>query len=156
MFPVLVLLLGAGLSVPRMARANSGNAILETVGLGAAVGTVLGASTLSFYDRPADHLVNLAYGAGIGIVAGMGYLVFRSLTGEAQVSSVPGVKGSGDYNGIAMQRSTPSRKGKAESLNGDGDLGLGPRLSVLAQAEPRPFRSNPPAALWMPIVSLTW
>ncbi len=82
--PVLgLLLLGAllSLSAPRMARANSGDTFLETIGIGIAVGTVLGASTLPFYDQPGKHLVNLAYGAGAGAAVGVGVAVYGWLSG---------------------------------------------------------------------------
>ena len=57
-------------AAPRDARANS---ILETIGIGIAVGTVLGASTLPFYDQPGKHVSNLAYGAAAGVVVGLVY-----------------------------------------------------------------------------------
>jgi|GEM_PF-5092569 len=39
-------------------------------GLGAA-GGILGLSTLSFYSKPESHLINILYGASIGIIAGV-------------------------------------------------------------------------------------
>lgn len=53
------------------------------MGVSIAVGTVLGASTLSFYEEPGDHIVNLAYGAGIGAVAGMGFLLYKAFSGQS-------------------------------------------------------------------------
>lgn len=44
----------------------------NTVGvilLSGLVGGVLGLSTLSFYDRPQDHIRNITLGAGIGVIA---------------------------------------------------------------------------------------
>lgn len=44
----------------------------NTVGvilLSGLVGGVLGLSTLSFYDRPQDHIRNITIGAGIGVIA---------------------------------------------------------------------------------------
>ena len=57
-----------------MASAPSAHAssFLETFGLGVAGGTVLGASTLPFYERPNAHSVNLAIGAAIGAAVGLG------------------------------------------------------------------------------------
>ena len=69
------------LSAPRIARANSGN-FLETIGLGIAVGTVLGASTLPFYDQPGTHANNLAYGASIGAATGVGVLFYSLVAGH--------------------------------------------------------------------------
>jgi len=45
---------------------------LETFGLSGVGGTVLGASTLPFYRQPGDHSVNLAWGAAVGAVVGLG------------------------------------------------------------------------------------
>lgn len=38
------------------------------------VGGVLGLSTLSFYDRPQDHIRNITLGAGIGVIASALYM----------------------------------------------------------------------------------
>ena len=70
--PVLSLL-GGGLLAPRLGHAKSG--FFETIGISVVVGTVLGASTLPFYDQPGTHVANLAYGAAAGAVVGLGILV---------------------------------------------------------------------------------
>jgi hypothetical protein len=41
-------------------------------------GAVLGLSTLSFYDKPQEHTNNITVGALIGLVAGVGYVVYDS------------------------------------------------------------------------------
>lgn len=49
----------------------------NTVGLiliSGLVGGVLGLSTLSFYERPQDHIRNITLGAGIGVIASAIYL----------------------------------------------------------------------------------
>jgi len=49
----------------------------QTVGtilLTGLAGGVLGLSTLSFYDRPQDHIRNITFGAGVGIIAAALYL----------------------------------------------------------------------------------
>lgn len=52
-----------------------------TLVLGAGIGgAVLGLSTLSFVDRPKDHLKNIAIGGAIGIVLGVGIAVFGQAT----------------------------------------------------------------------------
>ena len=79
----IAVLLGASLSAPRLARANSGQTFLETLGVSIAVGTVFGASTLPFYDQPGKHLVNLAYGASAGAVVGIGALVYQLIVGSS-------------------------------------------------------------------------
>ena len=71
-------LLGVLLLAPRDARANSGKSFLETIGISIAMGTVLGASTLPFYDQPGKHLSNLAYGAAAGAGAGLIYAIYTA------------------------------------------------------------------------------
>ena len=41
-------------------------------------GAVLGLSTLSFYGKPQEHTDNITVGALIGLVAGVGYVVYDS------------------------------------------------------------------------------
>src|SRR3954466_11035161 len=69
-------LLGALLTAPRLARANSGSSFLETIGISIAVGTVLGASSLPFYDQPGKHLTNLEAGAAAGAAVGLGVSLY--------------------------------------------------------------------------------
>jgi hypothetical protein len=45
------------------------------LGTGAA-GAVIGLSTLSFVDEPSKHFKNVAVGGAIGIVFGVGYVIF--------------------------------------------------------------------------------
>lgn len=42
-------------------------------------GTILGISTLSFYDRPQDHLSNVALGGTVGALLGSIYVTQESL-----------------------------------------------------------------------------
>jgi hypothetical protein len=49
------------------------------VGAGVA-GAILGLSTLSFADVPKDHLKNIAIGGALGIVIGVGLVVFNQAT----------------------------------------------------------------------------
>ena len=139
-------LLGASLSVPRIARANSGHIFLETIGISIAVGTVLGASTLPFYDQPGTHLVNLAYGASVGAVTGIGILLYGWISGPGQ-----------DEYGEAGLNLAPRRSylnfvsGRASSASDN----TGP---AIARADTVSPRSGPvyPAQFWMPLVSLNW
>ncbi len=41
-------------------------------------GAILGLSTLSFYGEPQQHTENISYGALLGFVAGVGYVVYDS------------------------------------------------------------------------------
>jgi hypothetical protein len=43
-------------------------------------GAVLGLSTLSFYGRPQDKLVNVPIGGGIGIIVGAIYTTYKAAT----------------------------------------------------------------------------
>lgn len=42
-------------------------------------GAVLGLSTLSFYGKPQEHVSNIYVGLGAGLIAGSGYIYYRSL-----------------------------------------------------------------------------
>ncbi len=75
--PVLSLL-GGGLLAPRQSYAKSG--FFQTIGISIVVGTVLGVSTLPFYDQPGKHISNLALGAAAGAVAGIGIFVHEIAT----------------------------------------------------------------------------
>lgn len=43
-----------------------------------AVGAILGLSTLSFVERPSDHWKNVAVGGALGIVVGVGAVIFNA------------------------------------------------------------------------------
>jgi hypothetical protein len=49
------------------------------VGAGA-VGAVLGLSTLSFVDKPSEHMRNIAVGGALGIVVGVAVVIFSQAT----------------------------------------------------------------------------
>lgn len=52
-----------------------------TVVLGSgAAGAVLGLSTLSFVEEPKDHMKNIAIGGAIGVVIGVGIVIFGQAT----------------------------------------------------------------------------
>jgi hypothetical protein len=50
-----------------------------------AAGAVLGLSTLSFVNEPSEHLKNIAVGGAIGIVVGVGIVVFSQATRTSSV-----------------------------------------------------------------------
>ena len=153
LLPVLGLL-GVALSAPRIARAQSGNSFLETMGISIAVGTVLGASTLPFYDQPGTHLMNLAYGASAGAVTGFGILVYGWLAGpsqggydEAEQSFGPG---SEAYAQSRNRKSSSNRVSATYAAHNVHHLNLG---TLPANTGFVPVRS---AQFWMPVVSLNW
>ena len=43
-------------------------------------GAVLGLSTLSFAEKPSDHMKNIAYGGALGIVVGVSIVIFGQAT----------------------------------------------------------------------------
>jgi len=70
-----------------------GNLVNDSLGdiyvvLGAtAVGAVLGLSTLSFAETPKDHMKNVAIGGAIGLVFGVGLVVYNQATISSAVIS---------------------------------------------------------------------
>lgn len=68
---------GAGPSV----RSQVAKILLSSLG-----GAVLGISTLSFYDRPQDHLSNVAVGGTLGAVLGSIYVTKESLDYDSVAS----------------------------------------------------------------------
>ena len=62
------------------------NDLYVVLGSGA-VGAVLGLSTLSFVETPKDHMKNIAIGGAIGIVFGVGYVIFNQATKSQTITS---------------------------------------------------------------------
>lgn len=56
---------------------NTQNDILFIAGAGAA-GAVLGLSTLSFVEKPSQHISNLWSGAALGVIAGVLFVAYNS------------------------------------------------------------------------------
>lgn len=127
------------LSIPRVAHARSGKIVLETIGTGVAVGSVLGASTLPFYDQPGLHLNNLAYGAAAGAVVGLGVSLYRLL-----LRSPVDNESAHSISNSPIQTSEPVRDGFSASA------------SAMTGAGPKSAPNRPTPAVWTPLVSLTW
>jgi capsular polysaccharide biosynthesis protein len=53
------------------------------------VGALLGLSTLSFVDEPDEHLKNIAIGGAIGIVIGVGVVIFSQATKTQSMTTDP-------------------------------------------------------------------
>ncbi|MEY4617464.1 MAG: hypothetical protein RJB66_2424 [Pseudomonadota bacterium] len=66
-------------------------------------GAVLGISSLSFYDRPQDHLSNVALGGTLGAVLGSIYVTKESL----EMDSLSSLEEGGEFQ-LVM---TPQNKG---------------------------------------------
>ena len=56
---------------------NTQNDLLIVAGAGGA-GAILGLSTLSFVDRPSNHLRNVWTGAAVGMIAGVVFVAYNS------------------------------------------------------------------------------
>jgi uncharacterized membrane protein YebE (DUF533 family) len=50
----------------------------ESALYGGAVGALVGAALMVFTQKPADHLINIGYGAAAGVLAGTAYGVAKS------------------------------------------------------------------------------
>lgn len=136
-------LLIALLIAPIQARAQSGESFLETIGFGIAVGTVLGASTLPFYDEPGQNVSNIFLGAALGAVGGIGLAIFTGSSDEGENAALP----------------SSSSYASAEMLLARTDIGTGSESKARRQrVSPRNVSgaSIQPAIVWTPVVSLTW
>ncbi len=56
---------------------NTQNDILFVAGAGAA-GAIIGLSTLSFVDKPSQHISNVWTGAALGVIAGVVFVAYNS------------------------------------------------------------------------------
>ena len=127
------------LSAPRTARANSENSFLETIGTGAAVGSVLGASTLPFYGQPGKNLINIVYGASLGVVGGIGVSLYDRYKSN-----------SADETTMSNRGNDPSLAYTSDSVR-SSEAVPGTLNAVSANSvQPAHF------AFWTPLVSLTW
>jgi len=129
---------------PSVAYAGTDNTFFETTGYFIALGTVLGASTLPFYEQPGSNLMNLAYGAGIGAVTGLGFAIF----GRSGKTSREG-------RDAAAQAGNPAY---ADSRGEYYPPSLNPMRTTANPAQPVLVSTATvrPVQLWMPLVSLTW
>ena len=153
------------LSAPRPACAKSGNSFLETMGISIAVGTVLGASTLPFYDQPGSHLMNLAYGASLGAVAGIGIGLYHLFSGRSS-DDVFAIRSSDEDPGLPVSRCEDFEREDSLSLSASNKIS-----NTASKSRRNLFRGRRgltdsavlsskgvarPALVWMPLVSLTW
>ncbi len=80
-----LLLLSSGAVMAQEAEAEGGDDLLKStqndilVVAGAGVGgAILGLSTLSFVDKPSEHLSNIWTGAAIGVIVGVVFVAYNS------------------------------------------------------------------------------
>lgn len=53
---------------------------VATIVFAGLAGAILGLSTLSFYGRPQEKMLNIAYGAAVGIIIGASYTTYKAAT----------------------------------------------------------------------------
>lgn len=85
-FLIVVLSLSLSLSImcPQAAQAEPTRELFMSAAYGVLAGTLVGAATLAFTDRPGDNLKNIARGASLGLYAGilLGLYVVYVVPGE--------------------------------------------------------------------------
>ena len=87
-----------------------------TVVLGSGVvGAVLGLSTLSFVDEPKDHFKNVAIGGAIGIVVGVGIVIFGQATKSQSIMTNQNPRDLTPESSESMARLDFSKQKIAES-----------------------------------------
>jgi hypothetical protein len=145
----VITLLLFSLSAPREARASSGKKFLETIGISTAMGTVLGASTLPFYDQPGKHLMNVAYGASAGAVVGVGVGLYQWLSGRSNRDQE--IFGGETQSG----RWSSDRVSPGQSYTQPLPISVHASSSSFSLAA-RDARGRTPVLVWAPLVSLTW
>ncbi|HEX4923902.1 MAG TPA: hypothetical protein VFV50_07440 [Bdellovibrionales bacterium] len=76
---------------PRAAQAEPGREFIMSATYGVLAGTLVGAATLAFTDKPGDNLRNIARGASYGLYAGilLGLYVVYGVPGEDDPEAPP-------------------------------------------------------------------
>ena len=69
--PILVAVFSTVLFAPRVARAEPMRDFIMSCSYGVLAGTLVGAATLAFSDKPGDNLNKVARGASFGLYAGI-------------------------------------------------------------------------------------
>jgi len=118
--------------------AQAGSNFWESIGIGIAAGTVLGASTLPFYDQPGQHTSNIALGAAAGFIVGLGVCI-AGLGGDTVEDAESAETGAW----------APSKKRRLSNPSGGNVL----RLASAPSLSTFPRR---PQGISVPLVSLTW
>ena len=108
---------------------NTTNDLMVVAGIGAA-GAVLGLSTLSFVDKPGDHVKNIVVGAAVGIIIGVGVVAYS----QANKSQDFYDRNSGEAKGESASFSTDERQKWALAHHG--------KLN-------NSFESNSPKTQWL-------
>lgn len=158
-------LLGAMLSAPRIAQASSGSSFLETIGISTAVGMVLGASTLPFYDSPGSHISNILYGGSIGAAVGVGVCIYGWFGGSSSEGDDRAYNGQLNFSWFAQKPQIRTRIASANYYS----VAQAPQVSRTSESQrvreteasgfsraTGNLSSANHALFWTPVVSLTW
>ena len=90
---ILIVCIAFGLA-PRAHGANAMNDFVVSCSYGVLAGTLVGAASLAFSDRPGDNLNRIARGASLGLYAGilLGlYVVYGTPSPEEEAAAAAGV-----------------------------------------------------------------
>ncbi len=69
-------------SSQRVFKRNAATVIFASLG-----GGILGLSTLSFYGKPQEHTNNITMGVGVGLIAGLVYVIMNTEDQQREVKS---------------------------------------------------------------------
>lgn len=121
---------------------------LGTIGISTAVGAVLGASTLPFYEQPTDHLSNIAIGAAVGAVFGLGIWAYGSLIGSPSRS----YEGAGlKIRFLSEPELSPENQGILGTVN--ANQLRSPNRVIHSRSK---MSAKTTLDLYTPLVSLSW
>jgi uncharacterized membrane protein YebE (DUF533 family) len=81
----LVSMLGSVTSA--FAEDNALRTTFESAFYGGAVGALVGAALMAFTKKPADHLINMGFGAATGVLAGAAYGVAKTSRSLASIDN---------------------------------------------------------------------
>ncbi|MEW6056883.1 MAG: hypothetical protein AB1540_09735 [Bdellovibrionota bacterium] len=95
---------------------------LETMGIATGIGTVLGLSTIAFYDEPSAHMGNALIGAGAGLIVGLGVAayLFAESSDEQEIDPeelLPREKKSKDSDQKTKDQVEPGKPNKGAMLS---------------------------------------
>ena len=76
-------------------------AIVSGCGLG---GAILGLSTLSFVEKPSEHLRSIVVGGALGIIVGVAVVAYLQATKTSELYEEQNSEGGASYNGYNMNR----------------------------------------------------
>jgi len=119
---------------------------LSTIGIATGIGSVIGLSTIAFYDSPTSHLNNVLVGAGAGLIVGLGVAAYYMATAPETDDIDP------EELLVPKKRIDPSKKPDAGNTDIKNNSSLPmPRLrqnASLAALVPSTFAARPTQPGW--------